>query len=59
MSVDIFGKENKTELKDRDLAVLQQEKGTQVLRSLAQRKEGDGERLRQIERGLWLERDFK
>lgn len=46
MSVDIFGKENRIELKDGDLAVLQQEKGTQVLHFLAQRKEGERERKR-------------
>ena len=52
MSVDIFSKENRTELKDGDLAVLQQEKGTQVLHSLARRQ-------KQIERGLRVERDFE
>ncbi|CAK6963410.1 Hypothetical predicted protein [Scomber scombrus] len=36
VSVDIFSKENTRKLKDRDLAVLQQEKGTQVLRSQEQ-----------------------
>ena len=52
VSVDILSKENRTELKDRDLAVLQQEKGTQVLHSLARRQ-------KQIERGLRVERDFE
>lgn len=51
MSVDIFSKENKTELKDRDLASLQQEKGTQVLHSLAQRNEREKNRKRRVH---WL-----
>lgn len=42
VSVDIFSEEYKTELKDRDLASLGQEKGTRVLHSLARwKKEED------------------
>lgn len=39
MSIDILSKENRTESKDRDLAILQQGKGTRVLHPLAQQME--------------------
>lgn len=39
VSVDILSKEDRTTLKDGDLATLQQERGTQVLHSLAQQME--------------------
>lgn len=56
MSIDIFSKENRAALKDRDLAILQQEKSTQVLHSLAPRTE---ERPRQTQIKLEVEKDFK
>lgn len=53
VSVDILSKEDRTTLKDGDLATLQQERGTQVLHSLAQQMERarEEERKRQREGG--------
>ena len=59
MSIDIFSKENRTELKDRDLATLQQEKGTRVLTFSGTVNGGQTERETDEDGGLWVIRNSR